>query len=192
MEQKNAVAHDINPLFAARWSPYAFDAEREVSKEDLQAVFEAARWTMSAFNAQPWRYIVGVRGRQQRTWDGVFNSLVSGNQGWTKNVPVLALGLLQPNFEHNGKPNGTALHDLGAASAALTFEATSRGLVVHQMSGIDPARAREIFGIDEDYQPVTALAIGYAARSADDEFAQRDERPRERKPLEELVLRGGF
>lgn len=194
MEPRNAVAHDINPVFASRWSPYAFDPKRDVSEGDLQAIFEAARWTMSAFNAQPWRYIVGVRGRGQETWDDVFNSLLAGNQGWTRNVPVLALGLVQPNFEYNGKPNGTALHDLGAASAALTFEATSRGLVVHQMSGIDPARARELFDIDEAYRPVTALAIGYASQSAetDDEFAQRDQRPRERKPLEELILRGGF
>ena len=191
---KNPVEHSINPLFAARWSPYGFDATREVSRTDLEAIFEAARWTMSAFNAQPWRYIVGVRGRSQETWDGVFDSLLEGNQGWTKNVPVLALGLAQRHYEHNGKPNKTAFHDLGAASAALTFEATARGLAVHQMAGINPDRARRIFELDEDTQPFTALAIGYAAESIDeqDEFAKRDQQPRVRKPLSELIVRGGF
>ena len=193
-EMKNPVAHPVNPVFASRWSPYAYDPGREVSEADLQGMFEAARWTMSAFNAQPWRYIVGVRGRNQAAWDGVFGSLLEGNQGWTKNVPVLALGLIQENFEHNGKPNPTALHDLGAASAALTFEAVSRGLSVHQMSGIDPGRAREIFDLEEGIRPVTALAIGYAATEPDpeDEFAQRDQRPRQRKELDELIVRGGF
>ncbi len=194
MEMKNAVEHDISPVFAARWSPYSYDPDRDVSEQDLKAIFEAARWTMSAFNAQPWRYIVGVRSRSRETWDGVFNSLLPGNQGWTPNVPVLALGLMQPNYEHNGKPNGTALHDLGAASAALTFEAVSRGLSVHQMGGIDPSKAREIFGLDDAFVPVTGLAIGYAAQSvdSDDEFAKRDQGPRQRKPLDELILRGGF
>ena len=191
---KNPVAYSINPVFSSRWSPYAFDPGREVSAADLKGIFEAARWTMSAFNGQPWRYIVGVRGRGQEVWDGVFNSLLEGNRGWTKNVPVLALGLAQQNFEYNGKPNRTAMHDLGAASAALTFEAVSRGLSVHQMSGIDPQRAREIFSLEEGIEPTTALAIGYAASeiSPDDEFAKRDQRPRERKGLDELIVRGGF
>jgi hypothetical protein len=62
------------------------------------------------------------------------------------------------------------------------------------MSGINPQRAREIFNLDEDIQPFTALAIGYAASKPDpdDEFAKRDRSPRKRKPLEELILRGGF
>lgn len=191
---KNPVAHPVNPVFASRWSPYAYDPDREVSVADLESLFEASRWAMSAFNAQPWRYVVGVRGRTQAAWDGIFDSLLSGNQGWTKNAPVLALGLIQEHFEHNGKPNPTALHDLGAASAALSFEAASRGLSVHQMSGIDPIRAREVFGLEEGIRPVTALAIGYAASDPDpeDEFAKRDQRARQRKELDELVVRGGF
>ena len=191
---KNRTDHPINDLAAGRWSPYVFDAGREVSREDLESVFEAARWTMSAFNAQPWRYIVGVRGRTQETWDRVHESLLSGNQGWTRAAPVLALGLAVRDFEHNGKPNRTALHDLGAASASLTYKAAARGLAVHQMSGIDAEKARERFGLPESVVPVTGLAIGYAGapEQADEQFAKRDLRKRERKPLDELILHGGF
>lgn len=190
---RNPVAHAINPLFAQRWSPYGYDPRREVSREDLEGLFEAARWSMSAFNAQPWRYIVGVRGRSQATWDRVFESLLEGNRGWTRHVPVLALGLMETNFEHNGKPNGTALHDLGAASASLSYEAVARGLAVHQMAGIDPERARELFDLPSSIQPVTGLAIGYpAATPPNDDFGQRDARSRERKPLDELILHGSL
>jgi nitroreductase len=190
----NPVEHDILPVFQHRWSPYVFDPDREVSKADLEAVFEAARWTMSAFNAQPWRYIVGVRGRAQETWDKVHASLLEGNQGWARNAPVIVLGLAETHYEHNGKPNGTAFHDLGAASASLTYEATARGLVVHQMAGIDPRKARELFELPEGLQPFTGLAIGYPGNldEADEGFAQRDRRVRERKPVEELIIRGGF
>lgn len=191
---KNPVEHDIQPMFRQRWSPYAYDAERNVSSEDLQSLFEAARWAMSSFNAQPWRYIVGIRGRGQETWDRVFETLVEGNQNWAAHVPVLALGLVETHFEHNGKPNRHAAHDLGAASASLAYEAAARGLAVHQMGGFSAERARELFDLPDSIEPRTAIAIGYPAApgNADEALEQRDNKPRERKPLEEIVIRGGF
>ena len=134
---------DIHRLLRDRHSPYAFDPDRGVDEKDVRALFEAARWTMSSFNAQPWRYVVGVKLRDKETWTKIHSVLVEGNQPWAANAPVLALGIVERNFEHNGKPNNTAGHDLGAASACLTLEATARGLVVHQMAGIHHDAATE-------------------------------------------------
>jgi len=128
---KNPTDYPIHELLEQRWSPYVFDASKDVSEADLSSLFEAARWTMSSYNAQPWRYIVGVRKRSQDIWQRVHDALVEANQVWAQNAPVLALGLAEHNFEYNGKPNKAAVHDLGAASANLTFEATARRLVVH-------------------------------------------------------------
>lgn len=185
---------DIHSLIRQRHSPYAFDPARGVSSEDVGALFEAARWTMSSYNAQPWRYIVGVKERDPRTWEKIQSVLLEGNQPWAANAPVLALGVAQHHFEYNDKPNKSASHDLGAASAFLTLEATARGLVVHQMIGIDPDKAREVFGIDGSLEPLTALAIGYAgaATDVDASFAERDEKPRERMPVDQFILAGGF
>lgn len=47
--------HPIHNLLANRHSPYAFDPDRVVTDEDFNSLFEAARWTMSSYNAQPWR-----------------------------------------------------------------------------------------------------------------------------------------
>ena len=191
---KNPTAHPVQEFIANRWSPYAYDPRREVSEEDLRSLFEAARWSMSSFNAQPWRYIVGVRGRTQVTWDRVHDCLMEGNRGWTGSVPVLALGLAERVYPRNGKPNSAAVHDLGAASAALTYEATARGITVHQMGGILPDRIRELFDLPETVEPRTALAIGYPADPAnsDPAMVERDARKRERRPLESLILHGGF
>lgn len=147
---------------------------------------------MSSYNAQPWRYIVGVRSRSQGVWDQVFDVLVEGNKAWAVNAPVLAIGLVEHNFEHNGKPNKAALHDLGAASASLTYEATHRGITVHQMIGIEPKKARQQFDLAPSIEAVTALAIGYAGASREDEneFSKRDARPRERKQIKEIILHG--
>ena len=185
--------YPIHDLLRQRWSPYAFDPDREVSETDLRALFEAARWTMSSYNAQPWRYIVGVRARNPQVWQRVFSVLVEGNQPWAKNAPVLALALVEHRFEHNGKENKAAIHDLGAASASLTVEASARGLSVHQMIGIEPDKAREAFNITGSLEPFTGLAIGYAGDSSvvAEEYAKRDTRERRRKALADIVIHGG-
>lgn len=187
---------DIHELLKMRWSPYVFDANRTVSESDLLSLFEAARWTMSSYNAQPWRYIVGVRERNPDTWVRILSTLVKANQVWARHAPVLVIGLAEPLFEYNGEDNKAAFHDLGAASACMTVEATARGLSVHQMIGIDPEKVREVFDIPPSMQPFTALAIGYAGDARhtdiDTDYASRDARKRERKPLSEIVIHGGF
>src|SRR4029079_8062697 len=97
-------------------------------------------------------------------------------------------------FSLNGKPNGAAIHDLGIASATLTFEATTRGLSVHQMIGILPEKARETYAIPGDVQPLTGLAIGYAgpAERRPERLRERDLAARTRKPNREFVFGGSW
>jgi nitroreductase len=182
--------HPILELLAKRWSPYGF-ADRPVSRTDLQSLFEAARWAPSSYNEQPWSYIVATRDNPTE-FARVLSCLVEGNQGWAKSVPVLALGCTSLNFSKNGKPNAAAIHDLGLASANLYVEAAARGLYVHQMIGILPDKAREVFNIPAGVQAVTALAIGYAAdpKTLPEPIKQRDTTPRSRKRLAEFVFSG--
>jgi len=190
--RRAATDHAIHELLRRRWSPYSFDASRGVSDDDLRSLFEAARWTMSSYNEQPWRYAVGVRERDPEGWQRILESLVPANQAWAQHAPVLALGVAERRFEKNGKENKAAQHDLGAASAQLTIEATARGIAVHQMTGIDPDRARAAFDIPDSMEALTALAIGYPGEpeGIDPEYAARDRRPRVRKTLDELLLYG--
>lgn len=182
--------HPIHELIARRWSPYAF-ADRPVSDDDLRSLFEAARWAASSYNEQPWTYILATKGEPD-AFDRLLSCLVEGNQGWAADAPVLALGCTNLRFTRNGKPNAAAIHDLGLASATLTLEATARGLVVHQMIGILPDKARELYLIPEGIQPVTGLAIGYAAdpSTLSEKYRERDLAPRSRKPLDEFVFDG--
>ena len=182
--------HPVHELIARRWSPYAF-ADRPVSDDDLRSLFEAARWAASSYNEQPWAYVVATK-TDRDAFERLLSCLVEGNQGWAAAAPVLALGCTNLRFARNGKPNAAAVHDLGLASATLTLEATARGLVVHQMIGILPDKARELYRIPEGVQPVTGLAIGYAADSntLPEKYRERDLAPRSRKPLNEFVFGG--
>ena len=182
--------HPINEMIAKRWSPYAF-AARPVSTADLQSMFEAARWAASSYNEQPWSYIVAVK-NDEDAFQKILSCLVEGNQGWASAAPVLAIGCTNLKFTRNGQLNAAAIHDLGLASANLTFEATARGLFVHQMIGILPDKARELYRIPENIQPVTALAIGYAAdpNTLPENYQERDLSLRSRKTISQFVFGG--
>ena len=182
--------HPIHDLIARRWSPYAL-ADRPVSQEDLRSLFEAARWSASSYNEQPWRYIVASKIDPQ-AFDRLLSCLVEGNQPWAKAAPVLAIGCTSLNFALNGKPNAAAQHDLGLASATLTTEAAARGLVVHQMIAIHPDRVRELYAVPDDFLPLTGIAIGYLGDVNDlpEGYRPRDLSPRQRRPLPEFVFGG--
>ena len=188
MEKTAVTDHPIHALIASRWSPYAF-AQRGVSEQDLGALFEAARWAPSSYNEQPWSYMVATR-KDSLGFERLLSCLVEPNQAWAKQAPVLALGVARERFTRNDKPNAAAVHDLGLAAGALLVEATARGLAVHQMIGILPDRARELYGIPDHSRAVTALAIGYAGPSdvLPEGLRERELAPRTRKPLSEFVF----
>jgi nitroreductase len=192
MSKRANPDHPILDVVAERWSPYGYDP-RPMPATDLESLFEAARWAASAFNEQPWRYLVATRDDEEK-FSALLSCLVEANQQWAQNASALVITVVSLNYAHNGKLNGTALHDVGLAAATLTTEATSRGLMVHQMAGILPDKARELFGIPDGFQAVTAMAIGYAAdpSTLPDEIRERDTTPRQRRPLTETVFAGAW
>ncbi len=138
----------------------------------------------------PWSYIVATKDDSERIRRNCYRALVEGNQEWDKVAPVLAIGCTSLKFSRNGNPNAAAQHDLGLASGYLALEAAARGLAVHQMIGILPDRARELFQVPEGVQPLTGLAIGYAGEPGllPEKMRDRDAGRRPRKPLAEFVF----
>ena len=188
--KKAATGHPILQVLAERWSPYGFE-DRSVSEADLRSLFEAARWAASSYNEQPWNYLVATRENPQE-FGRLLSCLVEANQAWAKTAPVLVLGIVHLQFAKNNQDNRAAVHDLGLAAGNLVAEATARGLSVHQMIGILPDKAREIYQIPEHFEAWTAMAIGYKADPAKlpDTLKERDLAPRQRKPLSEFVFTG--
>jgi nitroreductase len=191
MSEKRAwTDYPIHELLGKRWSPYAFQ-DRLVPNDDLCSLFEAARWAASSFNEQPWTYIVGTQEYPDQ-FQQVLSCLIEFNQVWAKAAPVLALGVVSLTFARNGQVNRAAVHDLGLAAGNLLVEATARGLFVHQMLGILPDKARQIFAIPEGFEAWTAIAIGYRGEPTGlpDALKERECLPRQRKPLSQFVFSG--
>ncbi len=180
--------YPINRLIADRWSPVSF-IDKPVSNADLRSLFEAVRWAPSSYNEQPWRYLV-ARSDDRQAFQAAVACLTEGNQAWAQYAPVLVFAVFKEDFARNGKMNKAAQHDLGLAAANLCVEATSRGLHVHQMIGLHPDKVRTTYRIPEGFTPLTALAIGYAGprEGLSEDLRARDERPRERNPLDAFVF----
>lgn len=189
-EKKALTDYPIHELLAERWSPYAFQ-DCPVSEADLRSLFEAARWSASSYNEQPWSYLVATKENPDH-FQQLLSCLVEANQIWAQNAPVLALGIASLRFTRNNQENKAAIHDLGLASGNLVVEATARGICVHEMIGILPDKARDLFDIPENFEAWTAMAIGYRGDpiTLPDALKERDLSPRQRKPLDQFVFSG--
>lgn len=182
----------IHDLLARRWSPRALDEERQVSRAELVALLEAARWAPSCFGEEPWRYVVCDRFTDRPAWDDAFACLVEGNQSWAKRAPVLILSVAVRRFSHNDRENRWAGHDTGAASENLCLQGTALGLVVHQMGGFDADEARQRFALPEEAMPMAMIAVGHPGdpEQLDEKRLQRELAARERKPFAERIFAG--
>jgi nitroreductase len=186
--KKAPIVEGVVPSLLERWSARAF-AERAVSEEVLGRIFEATRWSASAYNEQPWRFIVAHKGSE--TFSKILSSLIGFNQEWAGKAPVLIVGLAKNDFTHNSKPNPYAMYDLGAATTQLTVQAAAEGLTTHQMAGFDADKARALLGIPAEYQVGIAVALGYQGEPAEltsEQLLSLETSPRQRKPLNELVF----
>ena len=179
----------ILEVITQRYSPYAYDP-RPVEREKLLTCLEAARWAPSSYNEQPWTFILAER-TDAAAFAQAVDCLVEGNRGWAKNAGVLLLTIVSKLFSKNGKPNRAAEHDIGLAAGNMVLQATALGLQGHQMIGIESAKIRAVYKVPETHEPLTAIALGYAATvqpGATDPLAQRDLAPRTRKPLSDIVI----
>lgn len=154
--------HPIHPLLASRWSPRAFSV-RLLDGDTIASMFEAARWSPSANNLQPWGFIYAERGTPD--FEALCGCLKESNALWARNAALIGLALERP-AKPDGSPNGHARYDLGQAVAHMTFQACALGVHVHQMAGFDLAHARAALGVPPDLLPVTAFAIGYLGEAS--------------------------
>ncbi|PKO50115.1 MAG: nitroreductase [Betaproteobacteria bacterium HGW-Betaproteobacteria-20] len=180
----------INETIANRWSGRAYDAGKSVSHVQIITLLEAARWAPSCFGDQPWRFIVWDKYADAAAWQKAFDCLVPGNQDWVKDAPLLMLVCADSLFNHNQTPNRWAQYDTGAAAENLCLQASSMGLMAHQMGGFNADKTRENFAIPAQFTPMAMLCVGYAAdiTTLEGDILNRETATRSRRPLSELFF----
>lgn len=177
---------EIHALLSDRWSGRAFDPSRAIDPSQIQALAEAARWSPSSMNAQPWRFTACLRGNEP-LFSKMVDCLAPTNQVWARHAGLLLIVAAKPFFE-DGKPNRWAQYDTGAAVMALSIEATSLGLMVHQMGGFNADSMRDLLSLPQDLQLMTVVAIGHQLdrEGVPEALAEREFSPRNRQPIESI------
>jgi nitroreductase len=176
----------VMDVLEQRWSPRAFDRDEVLDENRLGPAFEAARWSPSSGNSQPWTFMVGFRG------DDVFQTIVgtmaSGNQVWAEHAGAVVANIASV-VDAEGNPQSHAVYDLGQAVAHFSVQATAEGLMVHQMGGFDAQTLGRELELDSSQRVVTLMAIGSMGDPAElpERLQLREAQPRSRKSLSEIV-----
>lgn len=188
MKKSADTSQQLHPLLQERWSPRAFDSSHRIVDEDLNAIIEAGRWSPSANNFQPWRFIVGKRG--SKNFDSITETLKGFNQIWAPySSAYIALCAIMKNDDGSDRP--ASMYDVGIASAFMTMEANHRGLAIHQVGGFDKEALKTTFNLDSAIEPIAILVIGKQAPAellSDETLKTRETASRTRKALAELIL----
>lgn len=188
MEKLAPTDHDVHDLIRKRWSPRAF-SPAPVTDAALRSLMEAARWSASCANEQPWHFIVARR-EDEADFGRMLACLLPGNQRWVKDAPVLMLSVARLRFAKSGELNRHSFHDVGLATAQLALQATSMGMAIHPMAGFSPELARQTYGIPEDHEAVAAIAAGYLGdpNTLPEDLKKRELAARSRRPQTDFVF----
>jgi nitroreductase len=183
--------HDIETLFLRRWSPRAMTGE-PISGEELNQLFEAARWAPSTYNEQEWRFLYATRDGQH--WAAFFGLLTEANQEWCHKAGALIVVLSHRFFSRNGKPNPVHTFDAGLATQNLLLQGTALKLVCHAMAGFDRGKARRELLVPDDYDVEAMIAVGRAGDPDDlpEKMRELDRTPSGRHPIRAFAAEGLF
>jgi nitroreductase len=152
---------------------------QEVPEDVLERILQAARWTGSAKNTQPWQFVV-VRKRQ------TLQELATYGQ-YASHLARAALGIVLAT------PPGYALFDAGRVTQNMMLAAWADGVGSCIASFHDEAKARALLGIPDAFQAHTAISFGYpqpdAPRTIEGLPYEKVLASTGRRPLDEMVHR---
>ncbi|GAA5140326.1 nitroreductase family protein [Nocardioides marinquilinus] len=176
----------------SRWSPSVFDPAHTLGRDDVALLLEAARWAPSRGNSQPWALVVAPRGSAAHA--ALVPHLSRGNSGWVPRASLVVLAGCRLDELKDTAHAPHAHHDLGQAVAHLTLQARAMGLHAHQFAGFDADAAAAALGVPDGVRLMTGVAVGARGDAAEvpKRDAEREQRPRVRRPLEEVATGGPF
>jgi nitroreductase len=185
---KRAITkYPVLDIIKNRWSPRSF-SDKPISTDDLNTIVEAATWSFSAMNEQPWRY--GIAKKGTALFRAFLKTLSPGNVPWNKQAAALILSVKKTTFTNSDQVNINALHDIGAANILMTLQANSMGIYTHVIEGYSKGEVKNLLALGDGLEPVVMIALVYpdGADKLDEPFKTRELTPRSRKGLDEILL----
>lgn len=160
-----------------RRSVRRFDPARDVPREVVSRLLEAARWAPSAGNAQPWMFVV-VRSKELK--EGLVQAALG--QRFLAQAPlvIVVCADLARAREAYGSRGETlyCLQDTAAAVQNILLAAAEQGLGTCWVGAFDESEVARLLGLPPGLRPVALVPVGYPAETP---------APRPRRPLSEIV-----
>jgi nitroreductase len=143
-------AEDVLQLMKDRRSIRKFKSN-PIESEKIEKLLEAARWTQSASNRQPWRFIVI---KSKKTIEELKNAAKFGD--FVSQAP-LVIAIIA---DKKRSPNWY-IHDTSMVAHQICLMAWALGLGTCWIGSMDRDKAAEVLGLDKNEHLTTILPIGY-------------------------------
>ena len=153
---------NFTEIALTRQSCRSYDESREIEKEKLTAILEAARLAPSACNSQPYHFTV-CTGQTAKEVAAATQGM--GMNKFSSQAPVLIV-ISEADYNKTAalgakvKGNDYRSIDIGIATAYLTAEATAQGLSTCILGWLDDEKIRKICGLKDPVRLV--ITLGYA------------------------------
>lgn len=147
--------------------------DKDIPRETLEEILNAARLAPSARNKQKWNFVVV-------TDENIKQKLVpaANNQKFVGQAPVVIAGVaLEPAHVMSCDVPAYAV-DLAIAMDHITLVAAEKGLGTCWIGAFSQQKAREVLEVPEKYKIVELMPLGYPADSPG---------TKDRKELSEVV-----
>ena len=155
---KNRAEYLADEVFVKRWSPRSFLPE-VIPDDVLEKIFDAARWSPSTVNEQPWLFYSA--GRDSKSFDLYLNCLNEGNRLWAKNAGVIGFLVVRKFFKAKDKVNSLGDFDCGSSWMSLTLQARFLGLYTHGLGGIMREKILKVLSLNpEEFKVIMGFVVG--------------------------------
>lgn len=164
---------NVSEIFLKRHSGTSFDSSKFLDNGQIYALIQAAKWSPSSFNDQPWNFIICDKIQTPEAYYKALQSIYESQRDWVENAPVLMIAVTRTRFSYNNEFNEWAEYDTGAAALSLSLQAVDLDLMTHQLGGFDVDVIRRDFSIPEDHKPMAIIAVGYETEGVDPQERER-------------------
>ena len=173
---------DLAHTLRERWSPTAWDVEHVLEPDEVERLVEAARWSPSAGNSQPWTFVTARRGEDLH--GRLVPLLAPSARRWAPDASLLVVNVCHRYVEGTDWDSSEfAEYDLGQSVAHLTMQAQAMGLHSRQFRAFDRAAVEAALALPEHWVAMTMTALGRPAGAEPPAH-------RSRRPLDDLVWAG--
>lgn len=183
--------HPALELIRRRASVEEFDPDGLLSEDEVRVLIEDASFAPSAFNIQHWRFVAvrspadkerlkqAAYGQEQVARAAVVFIVLGDTRGAEKLPEIMELAVLRGAiatgkaaawirmageiYADERTARDEAIRSATLAAMTLMLAAEARGFVAGALTGFDPQRVQEEFGIVGRYLPVMLITVGRPA-----------------------------